>query len=205
MNRPVIVLGGGGHAKVVIDSLLAAGATVAGLCDPALQAGTIGPLATRVLGGDEALDGFTPAEVFLANGVGSTGSTELRRTVFERAKARGFEFATVVHPSAVIGREVSLEEGAQVMAGAVVQPGTVLGRNCLVNTRASVDHDCIVGAHAHIAPGVTLCGGVRVGAGAHVGTGGSVIQGIEIGASSLVRAGTATTAPVPDGTKGRAA
>ena len=204
MRPPVIVIGGGGHAKVVIDTLLAGGATVAGLCDPALSPGDMGPLGIPVLGGDAALDAHPPADFVLANGIGSTRSTVLRREVFERAKANGYAFATVVHPSAVIARDVVLEEGAQIMAGAVVQPGAVLGRNCLVNTRASVDHDCIIGAHAHIAPGVVFCGGVRVGAGAHVGTGASVIQNIQIGVSSLVRAGTATTAPVPDGYKGRA-
>jgi UDP-perosamine 4-acetyltransferase len=195
----VIVIGGGGHAKVVIDTLLAGGATVAGLCDPALTAGDMGPLGIPVLGGDAALDAHPPADFVLANGIGSTGSTARRREVFERAKAKGYVFATVVHPSAVIGRDVRLEEGAQVMAGAVVQPGAVLGRNCLVNTRASVDHDCKVGEHAHIAPGVVLCGGVHVGAGAHVGSGATVVQDMRLGEVSLVCAGTVTTVAVPDG------
>ena len=204
MSRPVIVLGGGGHAKVVIDTLLAGGATVTGLCDPALSPGDKGPLGIPVLGGDDALDAHPPADFVLANGIGSTGSTKLRRQVFERAKANGYAFATVVHPSASVARDVTLAEGAQVMAGAVVQPGAVLERNCLVNTGASVDHDCVIGAHAHVAPGVTLCGGVWIGPGTHLGTGACVIQGIRIGGERLVVAGSVVVADLPDGHQGRA-
>ncbi len=203
MRPPVIVIGGGSHAKVVIDTLLVGGATVAGLCDPALSPGDMGPLGIPVLGGDAALDAHPPADFVLANGIGSTGSTKLRREVFERAKASGYAFATVVHPSAIICRDVTLAEGAQVLAGAVVQPGAVLERNCLINTGASVDHDCVIGAHAHIAPGVTLCGGVRIGQGTHLGTGACVIQGIRVGGGRLVAAGSVVVADLPDGHQGR--
>ncbi len=200
----MIVLGGGGHAKVVIDTLLAGGATVVGLCDPALAAGDMGPLGIPVLGDDGALGGYPPADFVLANGIGSTRSTILRRQVFERAKANGYAFATVVHPSASVARDVNLAEGAQVMAGAVVQPGAVLERNCLINTGASVDHDCVIGAHAHIAPGVTLCGGVCIGHGTHLGTGACVIQGIRVGGDRLVAAGSVVVADLPDGHQARA-
>ncbi len=195
---PVIVLGGGGHAKVVIDALRRSGAAVIGICDPALEAGSKGPLGVVVEGGDEALGRHPPDTVLLANGIGSTRSTALRRNVFERHAAMRYRFATVIHPSAIVTEDVRIEEGAQVMAGVVVQPGAVLGKNCIVNTRASVDHDCVVGAHAHLAPGVTLSGNVQVGCGAHVGTGASVIQGIRIGRDSLVRAGSVVVSDIPD-------
>ncbi len=75
------------------------------------------------------------------------------------------------------------------MAGAVVNIGTRVKENSIINTNASVDHDCLIGAHVHIAPGVTLSGGVTVGEGSHIGTGASVMQGIEIGANVIVGAG----------------
>ena len=201
MSGPVIVIGGGGHAAVVVDALLLAGFEVAGLCDPRLEPGALGPSQVAVLGGDDALDGWSPETTLLANGLGSTRSTEGRRELFERLKNAGFRFATFIHPSAVVAKEVKLGEGAQVMAGAVVQPGTVLGRNTIVNTRASVDHHCVIGDHAHIAPGATLSGGVRIGEGSQIGTGASIVQGIRIGRDALVCAGAVVTCDVADGEK----
>lgn len=199
MSGPVIVVGGGGHAAVVIDALLLAGFEVAGLCDPKLEPGGTGPAGITVLGGDEALDRWTPDTTLLANGVGSTRSTEARRNVFERFTRAGFRFATLIHPSAVVAKDVALGEGVQVMAGAVVQPGVTLGRNSIVNTRAAVDHHCVIGAHVHIAPGVTLSGNVAVGEGSHIGTGASIVQSIQIGRDALVCAGAVVTRDVADG------
>ncbi len=100
-------------------------------------------------------------------------------------------FETVIHPSAVIAPEVHIDDGVQVMAGAIVQPGSWLGENVIINTGARVDHDCTIDAHAHVAPGVTLSGNVHVGNGAHIGAGATVIQGIKVGT------------PVPSSARGR--
>ena len=201
MSGLVIVIGGGGHAAVVIDALLLAGFEVVGLCDPELEPGGTGPSGITVLGGDDALDRWPPDTTLLANGVGSTRSTETRRNVFERFTRAGFRFATLIHPSAVVAKDVALGEGAQVMAGAVVQPGVTLGRNSIVNTRASVDHHCVIGEHVHIAPGATLSGNVEVGEGSHIGTGASIVQRIQIGRDALVCAGAVVTRDVADGAK----
>ena len=83
------------------------------------------------------------------------------------------------------------------MAGVVIQPSSMIGRNAIINTRASVDHDCIIGDHVHIAPGVTLSGAVRVEEGAHVGTGCTVIQGVQIGRNSTIGAGSLVLKDVP--------
>jgi UDP-perosamine 4-acetyltransferase len=94
-----------------------------------------------------------------------------------------------------------LGEGVQIMAGTVVQPGSKIGDNTILNTRSSVDHDCEIGAHVHIAPGVTLSGGVRVHDDAHIGAGAVLIQGVEVGASSLVAAGSVVIHAVPANTR----
>lgn len=194
----VIVLGGGGHALVVIDTLRAMGRTVAGYLAP--QPGD--PVAGAAwLGDDSHLDGLDPAAVELALGLGAVRPSPLRRHLFEGLKMRGFRFATLVHPTAVVAPGVELGEGAQIMAGAVLQPGVTIGANAIVNTRAAIDHDCRVGDHAHIATGAALSGTVRVGEGAHVGTGAAIIQGITLGPGALVAAGAAVVRDVAAGSR----
>ena len=81
----------------------------------------------------------------------------------------------ISHVSAAIASDATLGDGAQVMAGAVIQPAARIGRNVLVNTRAVVEHDCVVGDHAHVAPGAVLCGGVSIGESAHIGAGAVIL------------------------------
>lgn len=199
MSLPLIVLGAGGHAKVLLDALLASSARIIGIVDPepALAGATL--LGVPVLGGDEIVAGHAPGAIRLVNGLGSVGYPARRQALFDRFKEQGYAFASVIHPGAIVAADTILGEGVQVMAGAVIQPGCRLGRNVIVNTRAAVDHDCGIGDHVHIAPGVTLSGGVRIGASSHVGTGATVIQGICIGERSLVGAGALLVKDVPAG------
>jgi sugar O-acyltransferase (sialic acid O-acetyltransferase NeuD family) len=198
VSLPVIVIGGGGHGRVVIEALRRAGSTVIGVIDPERGVSALLPDGVAWLGSDEALAAYAPDGHVLANGVGSIGDTA-RRRVFERLKAAGYGFVRVEHPAATIAQAgVSLGEGAQVMAGAVVQPGTRIGANAIINTRAAVDHDCVIGDHAHIAPGAVLCGDVVVGGDTHVGAGSVVIQGRRIGAGCLIGAGAIVLRDVPD-------
>jgi sugar O-acyltransferase (sialic acid O-acetyltransferase NeuD family) len=199
MKSPVIILGAGGHAKGIIAALRCQAATILGLtdADPALKGSIL--LGVQVLGTDEVLAQYAPESILLVNALGSTRLTANRKALYETFRAKGYSFATVVHPSAVITEGVVLAEGVHVMAGAVIQPGSVIGENTIVNSNATVDHDCTIGAHVHLAPGVTLSGGVRVGDGAHVGTAVTVIQGIIIGARCLVAAGAVVVEDVPAG------
>ena len=197
MVYPLIILGGGGHAKVLVNTLQVLGRQILGYVDPAEHIGSI--LGTLRLGDDESVFQYPPANVRLVNAVGSIKSTGLRKKLFERFSEEGYVFETVVHPSSVVASDVGLGAGAQVMAGVVVQPGTTIGADTIINTSASVDHDCAIGAHVHIAPGVVLSGGVRVEDGAHVGTGANIIQGVSIGANSVIGAGAVVLNDVPAG------
>ena len=197
-NLPVIVLGAGGHAKVLIDTLLALSVELIGIVDSASVPEQRSVLGIPVIGNDETVLNYPIDKVRLVNGLGSVTSTFDRKRLFVHFKSKGYCFAGIIHPSAVIARKVNLAEGVQVMAGAVIQPGCVLGENTIVNTGASVDHDCLIGTHIHLAPGVTLCGGVEVGSGTHISTGATVIQGIRIGEGSLIAAGALVTEDVPD-------
>ena len=187
-KRPVIVLGAGSHARVILDALARLSVKVLGVTDAAPQRVDRSKLACLLLGPDENILRHDPGRVFLVNGVGSVGVDSKRQRLYERWKKRGYSFMSVVHPSAVLAPDVRLGEGTQVMAGTVIQVGCVVGDNTLINTRASVDHDCQIGSHVHVAPGVTLSGGVTVGEGAHLGVGAVVIQGVRIGKKVMIRA-----------------
>ncbi len=197
MSKPIIILGAGGHAKVLINALQLCSIDILGITDP--DPTLIGQriLGVPVIGTDDELRNYSAEEVQLVNGLGSVGLPVARRRLYDACKNAGFGFATVVHPAAVVAPDVRMGEGAQIMAGAVLQPGVCLGVNVIVNTRASLDHDCRAGDHSHIAPGVTLSGGVVLGTEVHVGTGASIVQGVRIGDCSLIGAGSVVLKDLP--------
>lgn len=201
MKLPVIIIGGGGHAKVLIDALLLNKVFILGIVDADLSQKGNSILGIPVIGDDDAVFKYEPGKIHLVNGIGSVGLPVKRQRVFDKFKDKGFTFASVIHPSAVISSDVEVCEGAQIMAGSIIQSGSRIGIDSIVNTKASVDHDCIIGDHVHIAPGVTISGGVCVGNGVHIGTGAIVIQGINIADGSLVGAGSLVFKDVPMGAK----
>jgi sugar O-acyltransferase (sialic acid O-acetyltransferase NeuD family) len=196
LRFPLIVIGGGGHAKVLISTLLLLNRQILGYVDINRTLPSV--LGVPNLGSDDVAFEHSPTGVRLVNGVGSIGPTRLRHTVFEKFAAKGYRFETVIHPFSFVAPDVDLGEGVQIMAGAVVQPGTRLGKNVIINTGACIDHDCLVECHSHIAPGATLSGGVQVRRGSQIGTGASVIQGITIGLQSIVGAGAVVIEDVPE-------
>jgi sugar O-acyltransferase (sialic acid O-acetyltransferase NeuD family) len=200
----LIVLCAGGHARVVIEALLSRGIRPTAVTDR--DAGRIGESlgGIRITGSDEDILKMDADSVELANGLGNRASRSDpglagRRALFGRFVALGYKFPVISHASAVIASDAVLDDGAQVMAGAVIQPAARIGRNVLVNTRAVVEHDCVVGDHAHVAPGAVLCGGVSVGEGAHIGAGAVVLGGINVGAGSVVAAGAVVARHVEAG------
>ena len=194
-DLPLIVIGGGGHAKVLVSALLLLGRKVLGFVD--VNASVPDLLGLRNLGNDDAVSAYPPENVRLVNGVGSIHSTLQRRKIYLRFVEKRYVFETIIHPSATVSPYVEIGAGAQIMAGAVVQPGSRLGVNSIVNTGACVDHDCVIDAHVHIAPGATLSGEIHVAEGCHIGTGATIIQGIQIGAASVVGAGAVVIRDVP--------
>jgi len=186
---PLLVLGAGGHGRVLASALLLTDRRIIGFLDASRAAWGSHCLDLPVIGDDGCLADFPPESVCLVNGIGSVGLPLLRQRIFETQRARGYRFERVVHPRACVSPHASLGEGVQVMAGAVVQAGARLGDNVIVNTGAIVDHDCVIGAHCHVAPGAVLSGGVTVGSSSHIGTGAVMVQGIELGEGCMVGAG----------------
>lgn len=195
----VILIGSGGHARVLLDSLDHNFNSIVGYVDVNENVDSLGSI--KYLGSDEVINSFPPSKFKLLNGVGSIPYSAKRACIFQKYSSLGFNFVKVVHPSSYVASSVVLNEGCQVMAGAVVQTGSVCGPNVIVNTRASVDHDCHLSACCHVSVGVTLGGNVYVGEGGFVGAGSTVIQGIKLGAKCLIAAGSVVTQDVPAGAR----
>lgn len=194
MNRPFVIIGGGGHALVVLDVLESMGLRVQAYCAPD-RSGHL-PADLDWIRSDDDLLALDPATVALACGIGSTGGRDPRRAIFERFAGAGFAFPVLRHASAIISPRAELADGAQVMMGACVQPGTRVGRNVIINTGARVDHDCRLGDHSHVAPGAVLAGAVTLEDGVHVGAGATIIQSIIVGRGSVIGAGACVVADV---------
>lgn len=189
--KPLIMLGAGGHAKVLLALARAAGYTVSAVVAPEF-AGMPCSLwqGVPVLGDESALATLEPQSVGLINGLGQMPRSALRRQVYQRFTCQGYVFPALVHPHAWVAPDVILDQGVQIMAGAVLQPACRIGENSVVNTGAQVDHDCVVGRDVHIAPGAVVCGGVVIGDNVFVGAGAVVIQSITIGDDTVIGAGS---------------
>ena len=140
ISGDVYVMGCGGHGRVVLDALLCQGVRVTGILDPSLQQGEE-IFGIPVLGGDDYLEP-SPGGARIVNGLGANPDIGPRKELFLFWRDRGLDFLPLAHPSAVVARDVVLARGCQVFAGSVLQSGVRLGDNVVINTRASVDHDC---------------------------------------------------------------
>jgi UDP-perosamine 4-acetyltransferase len=151
---------------------------------------------------EQLVERFPPSEVELVMGIGSLWPCDdrsHRAWIAKRFLDQGYRFPPIVHPFSWVAPGVSIGMGSQIMAGVVVQPGSRIGDFSIINTRASVDHDCTVGNHCHLAPGVTLSGSVVIGDGTHLGTSCSVVQAVRLEKCSFIAAGATVTQSFPCG------
>ncbi len=186
-----IILGGGGHARVLIDALRRAGtAEILAVLDDNSNLWKKDLLGVPIIGNDTCLpDLIRQGADSFGVGVGSVGDPSVRIKLFETGLAHHLEPLTVIHPAAVVSSWAVLGPGCQVMARSVINPCARLGRQVIVNTGAIVEHDCELGDFVHISPGARLGGTVKIEAGAHIGLGATVIQGLVIGERAIVGAG----------------
>ncbi|PAQ13673.1 sugar acetyltransferase [Bacillaceae bacterium SAOS 7] len=194
-KRPIIIVGNGGHAKVLTEILLLNNENIIGFTTPKKEEN---PFGLKYLGDDSIIFNHSPSDILLVNGIGSTYSTAVRKIIYQTFSSAGYMFAQVIHPSALVSAYSCLGEGVQIMARAVIQPFAQIADNTIVNTVASIDHDCVIGAHCHIAPGSILSGTVQVGHETHIGTGTTIIQGVKIGSQVLIGAGSLVLKDIED-------
>ena len=194
----LVLIGAGGHALVVLDAALAGSNPVTGLVDQAL------PVGQKIdgvpgLGNDELLNdaSFVQAHDFHLSMSGPAAKLRLAGLL----EAKAASIASVVHPAATVSSSARIEPGAFINAGAVVNAQTLIGPHVIVNTRASIDHGCRIGAAVHVAPGVTMCGDVVVGEAAEIGPGAVVSRGVRIGAEAVIGAGAVVLSDVSAGNR----
>jgi len=125
----------------------------------------------------------------------SIGNNLIRKRIANVLKV---DFGTAIHTSCLISSYSTIDAGSVIMHGAIVQSGVKIGKHCIVNTAATVDHDCILEDFVHISPNATLCGNVYVGEGTQIGAGSVVIPGIKIGKWCVIAAGSVVTKNLPD-------
>jgi UDP-perosamine 4-acetyltransferase len=191
--KPIILLGSGGHARVLLNQLRRLQVDILGIADPyrPIAADFFG---LRILGEDAAVLNYAAEQIELVNGLGSLPKDAgLRCGLFSKFKQSGYHFKTLVDPAAFVASDAELAEGVQVMAGVIIQAGTIIAENCIVNSGAIVEHDCRIGRHVHIAPGAVICGGVEIGDHVHIGSGATLIQGLRIGEETVIGAGSIVT------------
>jgi len=185
----IVVIGGGGHAKVLIGVLRKAGYDTEGYTDTK-DRGII--LGVPYLGRDSILDEIaqkrqSPNAII---GIGKIDTSELRLRLQDRFGTLGFGFPVICSPDALVNEEVSLGAGTVILDRVVINSGTEIGRASIINTGSIVEHDCKLGENVHVAPGVTISGGVTIGDNCMIGVGANIIQSIRICQGCLIGAGS---------------
>lgn len=190
MTLPIIVYGAGGHGKVVADILFASGESVLGFIDDSKPAGTT-VLGLPVLGGSAWL-ATHGARVALG-----VGDNDARASRAAECIAQNHELVSAIHPTATVAATAIVEPGAVVMAHAVLNPDSYVGRGAIINTAAIVEHDCVVGEFAHLSPNATMGGNCKVSAYAQLGIGATMLPGTTVGEHAIVGGAALVTRDVP--------
>ncbi len=196
----VILVGGGGHARQIIEIIMArATYHIAGITDNNPRKKKMLVDGIPVIGNDKILQAYFEKgikQAFIS--LGSTDDTGLRISLYKMLKEIGFTLINVIHPSAIVSPLASMGTGNAIMAGSIINAHVKLADNCIINTGAIVEHDCVIQNHVHIATGAKLAGAVTVQEGSHVGIGALVKQGVTIGRQVIVGAGALVLEDIPD-------
>lgn len=195
----IILIGAGGHAKVVIDTIRSRGKfEIAGLIDSGKTRGSLIEQ-LPVLGNDEDMPALFKSGITLAFlSLGALYNIPLRRRVAATAASLGFSFPALTHERSFVADSAAIGDGALIAAGSLIQPGVTIGAHAIINTGAVIDHDCVIGDFTHIAPGAVLSGNVKIGSGTLIGTGSTIKEGITIGNNCLIGAGSVVVKDIPD-------
>jgi sugar O-acyltransferase (sialic acid O-acetyltransferase NeuD family) len=191
----VLIIGAGGHGKVVLDILRAAGKhRPIGFvdADPSLAGSTVSDL--PVLG---TINQISRVKSRARGAIVAIGDNRTRWNYAQVLLENGFELVNAIHPSAVVSSAVKVGRNVVIAANATVCTEASLADSVIVNTGAIVDHECEIGESAHVAPGARLAGRVRIGAGAMIGLGASIIQCLNVGEDAIVGAGAVIIRDVP--------
>jgi sugar O-acyltransferase (sialic acid O-acetyltransferase NeuD family) len=185
-NSKLSLIGSGGHAGVLIDMMKLLRVDIDNLYDD-----NYSNRAFKNIEVVSPIDFNIPENAIIA-----VGDNLVRRNISIKSKNK--IWWKLVHPSAIISRDVNVGQGTVIMAGSLIQTGVNIGEHSIINTGACIDHDCEIGSYSHISPNVSIAGGVCIGEGTHIGIGACVIPGITIGKWVTIGAGAVVIYPVPD-------
>lgn len=184
MSKKVVIIGAGGHAKVIADIIIKSGDEVVGFLDDNIEKDTIVIDNYKVIG--KTKDCLKLKEDIELYFIIAIGNNFTRKDIAEKYN---LNYYTAIHPTAIIGMQVQIEEGTVIMANTCINPNTKIGKHCIINTGAIVEHDNLIDDYVHISPNATLCGTVTVGEGIHIGAGSVIKNNITITNNCIIGAG----------------
>ncbi len=198
----IILIGGGGHCKSIIDTIkMAHSYNIVGIIDVENNIGKY-INGIRVIDSDKNLwkyKSYGIKNAFIS--IGSVGNTSLRRKLCYLAKKTEFIFPIIIDNSAIVSEDVQVGEGTFIGKRVLVNTGSVVGSNCILNSGAIIEHDCYLEDFVHISPGSVLCGGVKVGSDSHIGSNSTIIQYRTIGSNVMIGAGSIVTKDIKSNVK----
>lgn len=190
---PLVLIGGGGHAAVLVDILLRQNRKIAAVISPEPIDGRSVLSGLKRFSQDEDVERFAIDEVKLVCGIGMMPNSGFRTKLINRFIDLGYHFETVVSNDAIVSEHVKLEDGVQVMPGCIIQAGVTVGQHSIVNTGALLEHDCVIGPFNHVAPRAVLCGEVRTEENVYIGANATLTQCVAIAKDSVVGASAILT------------
>ena len=191
--KPLIIIGGGGHASVLVDILKVQKREIlAVICPDNLSQRSVFNGILH-LSKDEDVLNYPPDSVRLVNGIGVLPRSNLKKKLNQYYLSLGYQFETVISEQAWISTEAVIETGVQVFAGAIIQTGAKISAHTIINSKALIEHDSVIGRYNHVAPNATICGQVETSENVYVGASSTLIQNIKLDQNVIVGAGAIVT------------
>jgi len=197
-KKKIVLIGGGGHCKVVISILKKLdNYEIAGIVDNYKTDSFISGI--KIIGTDDDLKDIYKNGIHNALiTVGSTKDNAKRYRLFNMAREIGYKFPVIISPEAIVDESVKIDEGTVIMPGSIINIDSSIGKNSIINTGSIIEHDCKIGNHCHITPGVHISGAANIGELSFLGIGATIIQGIKIGKNVTIGAGSVAIKDIPD-------
>lgn len=187
-QKNIILIGGGGHCKSVIDVAESAGYNILGILDMPEDVGK-SVLNYKVIGTDEEIPQYADKAEFIIT-VGFIKNPTARVRIYNKLKECGGKLATIVASTANVSRYATIGEGTVVMHQSVVNAGAMIGSNCIINTLCNIEHDAVIGDQCHISTGAMINGDCKVGDRVFIGSQSVLANGITVGDDIIVGAGS---------------
>lgn len=197
--RKVVVLGAGGHARVVVECIDKQEYEIVGYLDK--DNSCVGEIieGIPIIGQDSSPNYWKAAGIEgCIIGIGHVGNYKIRNRLFDIYHAEGFSMINAIHKTSCISSSVIIGKGNAIMPGVVINSNAKIGNNAIINSGAIIEHDVVIGDGVHIAPGCTVCGATSIGNNTFIGAGSTIIQGLQIGANSIIGAGSVVITDIPD-------